>query len=625
MDRERIDDLCEKGILVLVLGILIFTPVALGGVLVWQVLVLQGLTALAALLWAVRLWTAKRPAVLWPPICWGVVAFVAYAVARYLGAENEYVSRLELIRVVIYALLFFIALNNLHRQETTHLVALTLVFLGMAIAGCAVWQFLTKSERVWGLLSVYRGRAGGTFYNPNSLAAFLVLLAPLGFCYVLVGRLSHMMKIVVGYASVVMIAGVAVTVSRGGMLALAAALLVLCGVLLFQRNFRIQALALLAVLGVAGVILVPKLQSVRTRFEDLSSPTKRAEDLRLSIWKGAARMWRDHLWTGVGPGQFDNYFPEYRPMEVQAHPEQAHNDYLNTLAEYGVAGAALVVATWGLLFWGICKTWKHVRAAPDDFARKKSSKFALMLGTTVGLLGVLIHSFVDFPLHVPGVAVTAVVLMALLSSQWRFATERYWFGAGGVAKWAATAVLAGGIVYLGWTGWRGARECEHLARASRCPNYSNARIAELKLAWEIEPRNEATTSAIAECYRVKSWNGGVDYVNQAKQAMEWFQRGMKLNPVDSFNWIGYGMCLDWIGPGEAQEDPEKYYGRAMLVDPNGHYPAAMMGWHYVQTGDYAAARTWFERSLWLQREDNDIPVKYLPIVERRLADAAEGR
>jgi O-antigen ligase len=621
MDREQIDKWCERGILGLVLTILVFGPVALGGVLTWHFLVLQSLTAAAVALWAVRLWFARKPVLLWPPICWAVVAFAGYAVARYLQTENEYLARLELIRIITYALLFVVVLNNLHGQETTHVIALTLVFAGTLIAAYAIYQFATSSGMVLGRASLYRGRAGGTFYNPNNLAELLELLVPLGLCYVLAGRLSHVAKILVGYASVVMLAGVGVTVSRGGIAAVSVILVVLCMVLLFQRNYRIQAVVLMAVVIGMGVAVAPKIATVKSRFEDLTPADHRADDMRVSIWRAAVRMWEDHLWLGVGPGQFDNRFPEYRPYDVQPHPEWAHNDYLNTLADYGVAGSALVAAAWILLYRGVAKTWKHVRATPDDFARKKSSRFAFMLGTALGLMGILIHSIVEFPLHTPGVAVVVVTLMALLSSQWRFATESFWVNVGGIRKWAVTIVLAAGIGYLGWSGWRGGRECLHLVRASRCPSYSNARIAELKLAWTVDPANSATTYAIAECYRVKSWNGSEHYVDFAKQAMEWFKSGMKLNPWDPFNWLEYGMCLDWIGPDETKEDPEPYYRRAIELDPNGHSTAAYVGWHYAQSGDYAAARTWFERSLWLQPKDNEFPMNYLPIVEQRMLEA----
>jgi O-antigen ligase len=453
MDREQIDKWCERGILGLVLAILVFGPVALGGVLTWHFLVLQALTAGTVALWAVRLWFARKPTLLWPPICWAVVAFVAYALVRYLQTDNEYLARLELIRIVAYALLFVVVLNNLHAQELTHIVALALVFTGTLIAAYAIYQFATGSDMVLGRVSGYRGRAGGTFYNPNNLAELLELLVPLGLCYVLVGRLSHVAKIVVGYASLVMLAGVGVTVSRGGIVAMGVTLLMLCVVLLCQRNYRIQGIVLLAVVIGMGVAVAPKIESVKLRFEELTPAEHRAGDMRMSIWRAAARMWMDHLWLGVGPGQFDNRFPEYRSYDVQPHPEWAHNDYLNTLADYGLVGTVMVAAAWVFLYWGAAKAWKHVRAAPDDFARKKSSRFAFMLGSALGLTGILIHSAVEFPLHTPGVAVVAITLMALLSSQCRFATERFWVNVGGPKRWAATFLMIAGIGYLGWTGW----------------------------------------------------------------------------------------------------------------------------------------------------------------------------
>jgi hypothetical protein len=49
---------------------------------------------------------------------------------------------------------------------------------------------------------------------------------------------------------------------------------------------------------------------------------------------------------------------------------------------------------------------------------------------------------------------------------------------------------------------------------------------------------------------------------------------------------------------------------------------AHVGLHYVATGDYAAARPWFERSLRLQWKSNDIAVAYLEIIKTRLLEAA---
>lgn len=631
MNREKIEGWCEKGILGLVLAILIFGPLALGAHGMWQFLVLQTLTIGVMALWGLRIWIAPNPTLLWPPICWTVLAFMLYAVVRYLQADIEYAAREDFLRVLIYGFLFFAILNNLHRQETIQIITVSLLFLGMAISLYAGWEFLTKSDKIWNLKNPYPGRAGGTFLYPNHLAGFLELLVPLGLCQVLIGRSGHVMKIVIGYASLVMLAGIGMTLSRGGWLAMGLTLLALGVVMLAQRDYRIQGLVLMGALVVAGVLLVPRAQTLRHQERRMALHTKTPDDLRLSIWKPALQIWRDHFWLGAGPNHFDYRFPQYRPPEVQRRPFKAHNDYLNTLVDWGVVGTSLVAASWMLLYWGIFKAWRAVRGARDDFSRKKSNKFAFLIGASLGLFAILLHSFVDFNMQLPAIAILVVTFMALLSSQWRFATERHWVRMTTPLKYAATMVLAGGLAYLGWQGWHRAKEFAWLHRAEKLGqlpgNYNTARIELLTRAFAADPMNFDTSYAIAECYRARSWEGGDDYVALAKEAMEWYQRGMKLNPYDPMNWLGYGMCLDWMGPQSAEGSPQdssSYYNQANALDPNNYFITAETGWHFVQTGDYAAALTWFERSRRLESKeaDNKLVYDYKPIAQRLLEQAA---
>ena len=53
---------------------------------------------------------------------------------RYLTCDIEYVGRKELLRILLYAALFFAILNNLHRQEATQIISFTLIFLAMGIS-----------------------------------------------------------------------------------------------------------------------------------------------------------------------------------------------------------------------------------------------------------------------------------------------------------------------------------------------------------------------------------------------------------------------------------------------------------------------------------------------------------
>src|SRR2546423_15256351 len=142
MTRDVLDRWCERGILAIVLAILVGGPLAFGAVDPIPFLVIQVLTGMVLLFWCARLWVNPKTRFLWPPISWAVLAFVIYALFRYSQADIEYVARQELIRVLIYALLFLAIINNLHRQETIRIISYTLIFLAMAVSGYAIYQFL---------------------------------------------------------------------------------------------------------------------------------------------------------------------------------------------------------------------------------------------------------------------------------------------------------------------------------------------------------------------------------------------------------------------------------------------------------------------------------------------------
>ena len=653
MTRERLDGWCEKGILGLVLAALVFGPLALGGVEALPFLVLQGLVVGAVLLWGLRLWLVARPKLLWPPICWAVLAFAAYAVVRYRQADVEYAARQEVVKVLVYALLFFVVLNNLHRQESTQIIVLTLAFLATGICFYAIYQYTAKTGRVWWYPTQYPGRASGTFICPNSLGGYLEMLLPLMLAYVLVGRVSHVTKVFMGYAALAMIAGIGASLSRGSWIAAGLAVFLLVVALLLDRNYRIQTFALAALLVLAGLYVAPKIEKAHLRWNKMFAQSGKVEDMRFSIWRSATQMWRDNFWWGVGPAQFDCQFPCYRTIDVQARPDRAHNDYLNTLADWGLAGTLLVASAWVLLYAGVFKSWKTARGERDDFSRKKSNKFALLVGTSLGLAAMLAHSLVDFDMHIPAVAMLAVTLMALLTSQLRFATERHWFTAGLATKSLLTLMLLAATACLGLEGWRAGVEHQYLQIAAKSgKKFTRARIAALEKAFAVEPMNFETASEIAESYRMHAFEGNDDfeealkkeladlereenpadtkpqaiapggnsYQAEAQKAMEWYERAMKLNPHNAENWSGCGMCLDWIGQ---TEKAGAYFERANELDPNSYFISARMGWHYVQLGDYAAARTWFNRSRLLDASaDNFMPYQYLPVVNQRLEEAA---
>src|SRR5262249_53189510 len=146
-------------------------------------------------------------------------------------------------------------------------------------------------------------------------------------------------KIFLAYASLVMFAGLGTTVSRGAWIASTFALLLFFGVLLFHPSYRLSSSICLAILVGAALIAIPQNYAFQARLKMMFSQGKIDDDPRLSLWQPAVAVWKESPWFGAGPAHFDYRFRKFRPEEVQLQPDRAHNDILNTLADWGLVGA----------------------------------------------------------------------------------------------------------------------------------------------------------------------------------------------------------------------------------------------------------------------------------------------
>jgi tetratricopeptide (TPR) repeat protein len=94
---------------------------------------------------------------------------------------------------------------------------------------------------------------------------------------------------------------------------------------------------------------------------------------------------------------------------------------------------------------------------------------------------------------------------------------------------------------------------------------------------------------------------------------------MQLNPYETYNYLRYGMCLDWL---KRFAQAERFFKEALAMDPNNYYLVAMQGWHCLQKGEYQDAKAWLEKSKKLNWYSNSIANSYLEVVNRRLAESA---
>lgn len=594
--REQLDVFCERGILVLVALVMVWGPLAFGGSPAPAFLVMAGLVMLALALWAVRIWVQRPMRLYWPPVCWGVFIFLLYAMVRCRVVLLTYIAGRELLYVTVYASLFFIVINNLNHRNSATVITFCLIGLGLVLSWLAVYQFATRSASVWGVprMGQYVGRGGGTYINPNHLAGFLGMVIPLALSYTFVSRFKPTIKVLLCYCALAMLAGIGVSLSRGGMVAVGITLVAFCFLLGFQRGYGFIGLGILTALVAGGIVFSTESGALQKRYEAAFKKGEPA-DTRLAYWPAAIHIFEDHPLWGGGPGHFDSEFARYRPPVVQSRPVYTHNDYLNTLSDWGAVGLLIVLTTCGLVYYSAFKTWPVLLQAdhPDAVESRKSDKLAFLLGATLGLLALLLHSMVDFNMHVPANAAIAVTLMALICAQSRFATDHYWKNPRLFGKIALTVVLAAAVAWLGAASWPRTREAWWRWRAKNEKIPDAERVAAWKNAYDAEPGNFENSYYLGEYYRLASQEGNPGYENQARDAMTWYAKSMAANPLDALPPLRYGMCLDWIGQ---TNEATPYFYKAEKLDPNNVYVATCVGRHYMELHDYAAAKKWFEHS-----------------------------
>ena len=108
--------------------------------------------------------------------------------------------------------------------------------------------------------------------------------------------------------------------------------------------------------------------------------------------------------AGAGLGAYAQAYTRFDPSGGYERVEQAHNDYLQILADAGVVG--LIVG--GLfLFW-------LFREGIRNSSVVNSSRRGIAVGAFAGCFAILIHSLFDFVLHITAISVMFLTLIAIL-------------------------------------------------------------------------------------------------------------------------------------------------------------------------------------------------------------------
>jgi O-antigen ligase/tetratricopeptide (TPR) repeat protein len=331
-------------------------------------------------------------------------------------------TRVELVRLIAILALFATVRNNILDPGAFYRLAWIMAANGVILSLVGMGQLASSPRNVvfWSVPT--GGEVFGPFICRNHAAYYLNLCLGLTAGLLLgtrcflndersnwrdVLRDPRVLWLVCGMA--IMLAGLTATLSRGGVVGFLAASIV-CLALFFLRMGRGTPVVGFVLVAGMALLLVVWQGSDRVVERFMGSPNgsqgSRLDD-RTAIWKRSLPLIRQFPLAGIGVGTFTYLEPTCQVPgdDFTTLAEHAHNDFLELWIEGGTIQFVLAIAMVAIIFQRSYRAFR--KNANTGLGR-------LAFGALIAFGAIVIHSFVDFGLHIPAVAILTTVVGAML-------------------------------------------------------------------------------------------------------------------------------------------------------------------------------------------------------------------
>ena len=333
-------------------------------------------------------------------------------------------SLIALMRLLCYGLVFFLAFQFGSNRERALSTFKWVAFAGFAYAIYGLLVFWGDyGTLLWFFDEAYKGDVRGTFVNRNSFATYigLSLLCAMAVFDQQVSRRKHGAPLLPNSGGIrieqfilwvwkpltailLMTTALILTHSRGGFFSTLAGGLVLLYLLnRRQHTRRAGSRTILAGAVLVTVIAFVLTSEVLLKRIDLITVDGNA---RLEVYSMTTDAIDDNPLLGFGYGTFSDSFRLYRDENLHGHYDKTHNTYLENIFELGWPAA-------GILF--LCIGWISLICLKGAFNRGRDWIYPATGVSASVLVG--IHSFFDFSLQMPAVAITYSCILGVACAQ----------------------------------------------------------------------------------------------------------------------------------------------------------------------------------------------------------------
>ena len=280
---------------------------------------------------------------------------------------------------------------------------------GAIYAFFAIIQSVLSPTSIYGLLDRPFAQPFGSFVSRNNFAGWMEMAIALPLGMLFSGSVERDKRLIILTASMIMGVSIALSGSRGGLIALLLQIAFLFVVTYSQKSKGQLWLKLVLGVGIiVGIIAGTAFVGGESTLTRISDEPLAADGIvsRPQIWNVTLRMSADNMPFGVDLGAYSVAYPKYDEASGFERVEQAHDDYLQVVSDAGIVGGLLGLAFLYLL-WRVCS---------EAISTSNTERRGIATGALAGIVGVLIHSLFDFVLHTTAIALLFLSLLGLLAA-----------------------------------------------------------------------------------------------------------------------------------------------------------------------------------------------------------------
>jgi O-antigen ligase len=393
-----------------IFALVAFAVLSHGAVEEWARAVLETGAGVLFVASALQEYFAAREIVL-SPLLPPLVALCLIALGQIIlkTTASPYHTWLDLQLLLTYSILVFLAAQAFRTADDWRGFVWFIMFFGFLVAIFGILQHLTFNGKLYWFREMrYGGIPFGPYVNRNHFAGFAELIIPLALVPLVLGKVRRERWFVVALFALLPVVALFLSASRGGIVSFSTQIGILVLLMLLRRTGGRHVLAGGMVLLVAFMLVSwLGVHQILERFSSMQS-LEVTGGKRASMRQDAWHIFRDHPWAGTGLGTLPLVFPAYETLYDGKVVNHAHNDYLEVLADTGLLGALCCAWFLGaLLFYSL----KQLLVSDTPFAA------SLHLSGLVACCGLLVHSLVDFNLHMPANALLFFLMAHLATAQ----------------------------------------------------------------------------------------------------------------------------------------------------------------------------------------------------------------